>query len=105
MATVPSKIMSVIQSYLAQISKEIPIQKAFLFGSYAKGTFDEESDVDLAIFSDYFQHKTKVEGITYLMLRAVDYPFDLQPIAFDMQEYEERLGLVEEIMETGVELK
>lgn len=39
------------------------------------------------------------------MLRAVDYPIDLQPIAFDMQEYEEKLGLVEEIMKTGIELK
>ncbi|WP_356711834.1 nucleotidyltransferase domain-containing protein [Paenibacillus sp. CECT 9249] len=44
---------------MAKISSEIPVKKAVLFGSYAKGTFDEESDVDLAVFSDYFEDKSR----------------------------------------------
>ncbi|QQE76712.1 nucleotidyltransferase domain-containing protein [Brevibacillus composti] len=33
-----------------------------MFGSYAKGTFDVGSDLDLSIFSDYFDQMDRVEG-------------------------------------------
>jgi UTP:GlnB (protein PII) uridylyltransferase len=58
----------------------IPVKKAVLFGSYAKGTFDEGSDVDLAIFSDYFEQMDRVEGIKFLLMHAMDYHIDLEPI-------------------------
>lgn len=104
MATIPESIQRIVEDYVRKISKQIPVKKAILFGSYVKGTFDAESDIDLAIFSDYFQNMNKTEGIYFLLLQAADYDVDLEPLAFTVQDYEEPLGIVEEILKTGIEI-
>lgn len=53
------------KNYLKDISSEIKIDKAFLFGTYAKGDYKKDSDIDLAIFSDSFKRMTPVEGIQF----------------------------------------
>jgi hypothetical protein len=40
----------------------------------------------------------------FLLSRAVDIDLDLEPLAFTCEEYTERIGLVEEIIRTGIEL-
>ena len=46
-----------------------------------------------------------VEGIKFLLKRARKYAdVDLQPIAFTKEDYDEPLGIVEDILETGIEL-
>jgi predicted nucleotidyltransferase len=105
MSQIPEKVKNVVRNYLNKIGNQIPVRKAILFGSYAKGTFDEESDVDLAIFSEYFEGTSRVEGITYLLLNAMDYDIDLEPVAFTDKEYDERLGIVDEIIKTGIEIQ
>jgi predicted nucleotidyltransferase len=105
MAAIPSKVIESVKLFLTKISSEIPIKKAVLFGSFAKGTFDEDSDVDLAIFSDYFERTSRVEGITYLLIQAQEFDLDLEPVAFTEKEYEERLGIVDEILRTGIDVQ
>jgi predicted nucleotidyltransferase len=90
--------------YVARIRREISVDKAILFGSYASGTFDNESDIDLAIFSNYFQGMRRVDSIAFLLGYAMDYDLDLEPLAFTPDEYRERLGIVDEILKTGIEL-
>ena len=51
MVKVPIKIRKVIDAYISDISSICPIEKVFLFGSYASGRVSEGSDIDLAIFS------------------------------------------------------
>lgn len=104
MAAIPSKVIESVKLFLTKISSEIPVKKAVLFGSFAKGTFDEDSDVDLAIFSDYFEKTSRVEGTTYLLIQAQEFDLDLEPVAFTEKEYEERLGIVEEILRTGIDV-
>ena len=38
-----------IQDAVAEVASAYPIQRAYLFGSYARGEADEKSDVDLCI--------------------------------------------------------
>ena len=104
MASIPQAVMDIVKAFVFKVGKEIPIKKAVVFGSYANGTFDDGSDVDVAIFSDYFEHQSRVEGITYLLIQAMEYNIDLEPIAFTNREYEQRLGIVDEIIRSGVEV-
>ncbi len=104
MASILQEVLDIIKSYIKKISKEIPIKKAILFGSYAKGTYDNDSDIDLAIFSDYFNSMNRVDGTTFLLIQAMEYDLDLEPIAFIGKEYDDRLGIVDEIIRTGVEI-
>jgi predicted nucleotidyltransferase len=105
MAAIPPKVIESVKKFLIKISTEIPVKKAVIFGSFAKGTFDEESDVDLAIFSDYFENKSRVEGTTYLLIQAQEFDLDLEPVAFTLKEHDERLGIVDEILRTGIDIQ
>lgn len=75
-----------------------------MFGSYAKGTPHKYSDVDLAIFSDYFKNMNRIDGLYFLLLNAVDYEIDLEPQPFTMDDYRQPVGIVKEIIETGIEI-
>ncbi|MDD2215485.1 MAG: nucleotidyltransferase domain-containing protein [Eubacteriales bacterium] len=105
MVEIPENIREVVINYLKDLSSEIDIDKAILFGSYAKGNYGIDSDIDLAIFSDSFKDMERVESIKYLLKMARKYKgVDLQPISFTKQDYEERIGIVREVLKTGIEL-
>jgi predicted nucleotidyltransferase len=82
-----------------------PIRKTYLFGSYAKGTADEQSDVDICFFLDSYQEKNRYEIITKLLGICRKYneaPFD--PIVFQTSEIERGNPFVKDILSTGQEL-
>jgi predicted nucleotidyltransferase len=104
MVNIPEAVRSGIEKYVERIRQEISVDKAILFGSYASGNFDNGSDIDSAIFSNYFQGMRRVDSIAFLLGHAMDYDLDIEPLAFTPDEYSERLGIVDEILKTGIEL-
>lgn len=104
MVKIPKPVQTVIKDYVSNLTKEINIGKVILFGSCAKGSMHDQSDVDLAIFSDYFRGVNRIDGIRFLVLRAMDYNVDIEPQAFTMDDYEKPIGIVEEILKTGIEI-
>ena len=44
-------------AYAANVRSVLPVNKAYIFGSYAKGTASELSDVDICFFLDSFWRK------------------------------------------------
>ena len=104
MAAIPEQIQEIITDYINKIRTQIPVEKAFLFGSYAEGTYTPDSDVDLAIFSSHFEQMERIDGFRFLFLQAMDYGIDLQPQPFSLQDFREPLGIVEEIINNGIEV-
>jgi predicted nucleotidyltransferase len=105
MAQIPENINNAVREYISELSNEIPVQKAILFGSYANGNYTKDSDVDLAIFSDYFERISRIEGIKFLLSRARKYvKMDFQPIPFTYRDYIERDGFAAEVLKEGVEI-
>jgi len=105
MAQIPENIDNAIREYISELNKEIPVQKAVLFGSYARGNYTKDSDVDLAIFSDYFEDTSRIDGIKFLLSRARKYvQMDFQPIPFTYRDYIERDGFVAEVLKEGIEI-
>lgn len=104
MDSIPKPIQQILNDYVEKISKQIPIKKVIVFGSYAKDSFRSDSDIDIAVFSDYFNTMSRVDGIMYLLMEASDYDIDIEPHAFTVYDYNNPLGIVEEIIKTGVEL-
>ncbi len=104
MARIPEPVQKIVQDYIIKLRKDIPVTKIVLFGSYAKGTTHKYSDVDLAVFSDYFEDMSRIDGIHLLVLKAMDYDIDIEPQPFTMEDYKKPIGLVEEILKTGIEI-
>lgn len=104
MGSIPQEILSLTTDYINKLKQKIPVEKVVLFGSYARGNYTKDSDVDLAVFSSAFNNMTRVDGLTFLLMQALDYQIDIQPQPYTMQDYIERTGLVDEIIKTGIEI-
>jgi predicted nucleotidyltransferase len=104
MADIPLEVLDIAKEYLEKVKSRIPVDRAYLFGSYAKGSFNKDSDVDIAVFSPVFESMTRIEGLTLLLMLALGFDADLQPQPFTAQDFEEDSGMAYEIRRTGVEL-
>ncbi len=104
MVQLPPKVKNTIDSYLRALSHNgIPIKEAVLFGSYARGNYQEWSDIDIALVSDIFggdriDDKDKIRKITLSISSEIEViPFS--PDDFNMQN-----PFVKEILTTGIRL-
>ena len=103
-------VMPVVQDYIAKVKQEIPIDKIVLFGSYAKGTQSEWSDVDLCFFSNIFTAENCQDIGSHLFGMAGDYNRDynrdviIEPHIMPTSELDNDNPFVKEILRTGREL-
>ncbi|MHB1485777.1 MAG: nucleotidyltransferase domain-containing protein [Saccharofermentanales bacterium] len=104
MGKIPQEVLDITYDYINKLKEKIPVEKAILFGSYAKGTSTNESDVDVAIFSSAFEKMSRVDGITFLLMQALSFRIDIQPQPYTMKDYNEHNGLIGEIIKTGIEI-
>ena len=95
-----------ILSFYQRISNKIKIDGIYLFGSYAKGTADNDSNVDIAVLSEEFEgirffDASKISRIiiheTYPELDFVD--FEIHP--YKIKDFTEDDPFVAEILRTG----
>jgi len=100
------KVISIVQQYIADVKKAMPIDKVYMYGSYAKGTQREDSDVDICFFSNSFESKRSLDVLTelfYLKTKYDKYLF-IQPNAFPTSELNNDNPFVKEILRTGKEI-
>jgi len=105
MAYTKDEAIAVIRSFLENIQHELPIEKAYLFGSYARGHNRDYSDIDLAIVTPVLNDKNSFAINQKIFSHASRYNVDLEPICFSPEEFEkEELPIVLDIKRTGVEI-
>jgi len=99
-------VNGVLSSYVAEVKKEMPIDKAYLFGSYAKGNPREDSDLDVCFFSDYFEDKWVIDVGVELLRIAEKYNkiIEIEPHTFATSELNDDNPFIQEILRTGIEL-
>jgi predicted nucleotidyltransferase len=106
MVKIPEKINKIIYDYLNDVSSKIKIDKVYLFGSYAKGIHDKDSDLDIAIFSEDFKGQRFVDSVAFLLSLARKYrEICIEPVAFTISDFLEGNPFVKEIYATGKEIE
>ena len=94
-----------VSNYVADVKKAIPIDHVFLFGSCAKGTATEQSDIDLCFFSHSFENLTTIDIMTQLFRLTRKYKgIDIEPCGFPTSELENDNPFIKEILRTGREV-
>lgn len=53
--------LDIARKYKAMVSEHLPLKALYLYGSYSKGNYTEESDIDIAVV-DYNIRKLKKQG-------------------------------------------
>ena len=97
------EIMESIEKYIAKISQYYKIEAIILFGSYAKGTENEDSDIDIAVISSDFkniiQDGADLIGFTW----KIDTRIEPHPIR--TEDYENiATPFVQEVINTGIKV-
>lgn len=106
MAYTKDEAVTVIRIFLENVRQNLPIERAYLFGSYATGRNRDYSDIDLAIVSPAVNGRNSLTVNQDIFHRAMLYNVDLEPICFSPEEFErEELPIVLDIKQTGIEIK
>ena len=98
-------LIDLICDYISRVDAEYGVEKAYIFGSTAKGKRLKESDVDLIIVSKAFRGMSLPKRL-YLLYKLWKHPIDLQVLAYTPEEYKEasqRL-MLKEILSYAIEL-
>jgi len=104
MAQISSEIRDLIKKFLVRLEQEnIRIQKAILYGSYANGTYNEWSDIDLAIVSDDFLGN-RVLDKERMIKSIVDIDTSISPLPYRSEDFDESDLFVKEIIKTGIRI-
>jgi predicted nucleotidyltransferase len=97
--------MNIAKRYVEELDKNsIPIAKAFLFGSYANGKYEEWSDIDIALVSDkfigdQFYDRRKIADVTLKL------DVRIEPHTYKIEDFNENDDLfVKEILRTGIQI-
>ena len=71
------EILRVVELFLEELSKRSRIERAYLFGSYAKGTWVKTSDVDLVVVSPDFRGMPFTERLD--MVNELQWKLNIRP--------------------------
>jgi predicted nucleotidyltransferase len=97
-------IISQVRQYIKILQdNRIDIWRLYLFGSHARGTVYEGSDIDLAVFLDRDEIDGFDEDIQLMRLtRNVDLRID--PHSFSRKDFENPDPFVQDIIATGIRI-
>ncbi|MBI4378140.1 MAG: nucleotidyltransferase domain-containing protein [Nitrospinae bacterium] len=101
MAITSDSIIEIVKRYIDELEKHnIKISEAIIFGSHAKGTAKEESDIDIALVSDDFTGDRFEDRRRIVPFRRkID--SRIEPIPFKTEDFNNGGILAEEIKKTG----
>ena len=88
-------------AYRNLLSEHFMPEKVYIFGSYAKGTFREDSDIDVAIVvnhleGDYFE----IHPLLWKLRRQID--DRIEPVLIEKEH--DDAGFLTEIVRYGIEI-
>ena len=98
------KIEDIVLQYVKVICENFDAVAIILFGSYAKGTAHEDSDIDIAIVIDEFRDNIIDEEVEFMKMRkGIDYR--IEPHIIRTNDYKEISNpFVKEVIETGIKI-
>ena len=89
------------RQYLKRVrDNKIKFSDAWLFGSYAKGLQQPNSDIDLAIVLDDSERKTFNTEVKLMIIRNGEETI-IEPHAFTKEEFDKNIPMVNQIIKNG----
>jgi len=105
MVGIDINVLNYIKIFLEELKKRgFTVEKAYLFGSYAKGTENRWSDIDVAIVSPEIKDDRYEERIR-LMKIAVNIDSRIEPVPFNPETFTDEDPFVREIKREGLILQ
>ena len=100
---IDSIIEEVVKAFAELVMQNLNVSSIYLYGSYAKGDFTEDSDIDIAVICDDFSGDP-VEDTLKLMRIRRKIDNRIEPHPFRVDEFERLNPYVLEIINTGIKI-
>ncbi|HBS87834.1 MAG: hypothetical protein A2W91_11035 [Bacteroidetes bacterium GWF2_38_335] len=92
-----------LKSYLNfLIENKINVKEAYLFGSYANGSYTDDSDMDLAIVIGGIKNRFEMQVKLMIMRRKNE--SIIEPHPFSEEDFNSYYPFAEEIKRTGIRI-
>jgi predicted nucleotidyltransferase len=96
-----NEAINIVKKYKELLEKNFTFEKVFLYGSYAKNNFSDESDIDVAIVArDIQEDFFTTNPLLWKLRRSID--DRIEPILIDANN--DPAGFLDEIQKTGIEI-
>lgn len=97
------QVAEIVRGFIEELRREIPVKEFLLFGSYARGDPKDYSDIDLAVISDWFEGRPKIQNMQYLSRIAAAYNSLIEALPFTEEEYRnlDKRSFLASIVKTG----
>ena len=90
--------IGLVKRYADALRAQVPVRKVVLFGSHARGTAHEYSDIDVAVLVDRVEGDwLDFEALLFRLGRGIDYR--IEPVL--REEGQDPSGFTAEILRTG----
>ncbi len=101
---VNKEIADIINKYISIVKENYDVAAIILFGSYAKGTENEDSDIDIAVITDDIKTDIFDEEVKLTLLRRkID--SRIEPHIISVSDYENNeTPFVVEVKNTGIKV-
>ena len=102
---IDKEIMDIVERYIKVILENYKVKAIILFGSYAKGTNQKDSDIDIAIITDDIKCKDVFEEQLNLKKLRRDIDYRIEPHLIEVEDYDNiATPFVQEVIETGIKI-
>ncbi len=92
-------VLNIARQFASVIMKNYDCKQVFLFGSYAKGTNQEESDIDIAVIFREFENLLDIQLELMRLRRKID--SRIEPHPFREKDFNMENPVVNEILKYG----
>lgn len=103
---VSAEIKSIVKKYLAVLAQNgIPVQRAFVYGSYARNQARADSDIDVMLVSDFFD-TTDIYKTAKPWRYAADVDHRIEPVSVSQKRFltDDASPLIAVVKQEGVEI-
>ena len=94
-------INALLGEYVEEVSKIYGeyLKSVILYGSYARGDFRSDSDIDIMILTDLedeeiVQYRSKILDYAYEIENEHDFKVELSPLIKNIEKYNKRIDVV-----------
>ena len=94
--------LNIATRYARAVNEKYKDSKIFLFGSYAKGNYNEDSDIDIAVIINDYSNLIDMQLELMRLRRKID--SRIEPHPFREIEFEISNPIVNEIIKFGHEI-
>ena len=98
-----SNLKEIILKFYSIIKNLYSVKKILLYGSYAKGTYRKDSDIDIAVVIDETNYDKRIEITAHLYRIAYEIDVFIEPKCIFWKEYikHEPASILGEIIRTS----